>query len=327
MNLPPKEFVPVPHTALREFVHRAGQRVGLAAPRAELLADLLIANDLRGVFSHGTVQIATYARLLRDGVLNRDPQVSIARETPTSLLLDGDGGLGYFPAYDGTLALIEKVKSAGIGILLTRNHGHFGAAGIYSRLTLPHDLLAFVTSGHQLQLQPGRPLVTAAGGSPMSFSAPAGQEEHLVVDFGAIHDVHAGAPHGEEIARLAPAVVFRSLGLGAICQSWGGFLAGVPVDPDRAQPAFAGANQGSLVIAFRIDLFMSPEQFKREMDEYIQRVGQLQPLAGFEQSLLPGAIEARRAERFRAEGIPVGPAHRTRLEELAQELSLPVPWG
>lgn len=326
MNLPPQEFISVPHQALRQFVAAAATTVGLPVARAELLADLLTTNDLRGVFSHGTVQIATYARLMRDGILNSDPQVQVVRETPVSLLVDGDGGLGYFPAHDGTLALIEKARSQGMAILLTRNHGHFGAAGIYSRMTLDHDLLTFVTSGHQLDLQPGQPIFNAAGGSPMSFSTPTASEEALVLDFGAMHDLYASSPHRDEIAQKAPGSVFRAIGLGAICQSWGGFLAGVPVNPARAEREFSGANQGSMVITFRIDLFMSPDQFKQEMDEYVGQVRRLQPLPGFDATHLPGGIEAERRRKFEQEGIPVGVEHQQRLEELAEELSLAVPW-
>ncbi len=326
MNLPPTEFIAVPHQTLHQFVATAATTVGLPAARAELLADLLMTNDLRGVFSHGTVQIATYARLMRDGILNSDPQVEIVQQTPVSLLVDGDGGLGYFPAYDGTLALVEKAKAQGIAVLLTRNHGHFGAAGIYSRMTLDHDLLTFVTSGHQLDLEPGQPIFNAAGGSPMSFSAPTATEEALVLDFGAMHDLYASSPHRDEIAQKAPGIVFRSIGLGAICQAWGGFLAGVPVDPARAKREFSGANQGSLVITFRIDLFMSPTQFKQEMDEYVRQVRQLQPLDGFNESYLPGGVEAVRRKKHEQEGIPVGVEHRRHLEELAEELSIPLPW-
>jgi L-2-hydroxycarboxylate dehydrogenase (NAD+) len=326
MNLPPKEYVTIPHQDLHDFVTAAAQHVGLPAEKADLLATLLVANDLRGVFSHGTTQIATYARLMRDGILNNDPQVHVAKETPVSLLVDGDGGLGYFPAYEGTLRLIDKVKTQGIAVLLTRNHGHFGAAGIYSRLTLPHDLLTFVTSGHQLDLQAGQPIFNAAGGSPMSFSAPAGEENDLVLDFGAMHDLYASSPHRDEIARLAPGSVFRAIGMGAICQSWGGFLAGVPLDTERAQRAFSGANQGSLVMAFRIDLFLPPEQFKQEMDEYVRRVAQLQPLVGFDESHLPGGIEAAREKEFRSTGVPVGPEHKQRLTTLAEELGIGGPF-
>jgi LDH2 family malate/lactate/ureidoglycolate dehydrogenase len=311
---------------MQAFIAEAGRTVGLPLPKAALLANLLVTNDLRGVFSHGTWQMATYALLMRDGKLNADPQIHTVQETPVSLLVDGDGGLGYFPAYEGTLAMIEKVKAQGIAVLLTRNHGHFGAAGIYSRLTLGHDLLCFVTSGHQLNLSPGDPIYNSAGGSPMSFSAPTEAEDPLVLDFGAMHDLYASAPHRDEIARKTPGIVFRAIGMGAVCQSWGGFLAGVPADPARAQRRYEGANQGSLVFAFRIDLFMPPAQFKQEMDEYVRRVRALKPLEGFDEAYPAGGVEAARERAYRTEGIPVGPDHQKRLQTLADELGLAPPW-
>lgn len=326
MNLPPETYIRVAPQDMRAFVTQVCQVVGLPPNKAGLLAELLVANDLRGVFSHGTRQIATYARLMRDGRLNPQPEVRTVHETSASLLVDGDGGLGYFPAHEGTLALIEKVLEHGIAVLLTCNHGHFGAAGLYSRLTLPHDLLCFVTSGHQLALAPGKPVYAAAGGSPMSFSAPAAQEDDLVLDFGAMHDLYSSSPHRDEIARLAPGLVFRAIGMGAVCQAWGGLLARVPIDERRAVRAYPGANQGSLVIAFRIDLFLPAEQFKREMDEYVRQVRALEPLEGFEEAYLPGGVEAARERAYREQGIPVGPEHQERLEGLADELGVPVPW-
>jgi LDH2 family malate/lactate/ureidoglycolate dehydrogenase len=160
----------------------------------------------------------------------------------------------------------------------------------------------------------------------MSFSAPTHMEDPLVLDFGAMHDLYSDAPHRDEIARLAPGVVFRAIGLGAVCQAWGGLLAGVPIDAERASRTYAGANQGSLVIAFRIDLFMPPGQFKREMDEYVRRVRTLQPLEGFDEAYLPGGVEAARERGYRQEGIPVGPGHQERLQGLADELRLTAPW-
>lgn len=326
MNLPPSSFLRVPVAALKHLVYQLGLEAGLPDERALLLAELLSANDARGVFSHGTVQMATYARLLRDGTLNPNPTLTLARETPTSVLVDGDGGLGYFPSWEATERVMAKAKDAGIAVALTRNHGHFGAAGLYSRRTLSEDLLCFVTSGHQLQLTPGQDLATAGGGSPISFSAPAGEETSLLLDFGTMHDLYPGTPNRETVIQLAPGLFFRALGLAAVCQSWGGFLAGVPVDPARAQRVWPGANQGSLIIVFRIDLFAEPADFKREMDEYIRALRQLTPLAGFSQSHLPGGIEAVREAEFRALGVPVSEGHRQRLEAVSAEFGVTLPW-
>lgn len=326
MNSPPKTFVRVSYEDLKKFVVTAAQTVGLPDDKADLLATLLATNDLRGVFSHGTQQIATYAMLMRDGVLNAKPNVQVVKESPVSVLVDGDGGLGYFPAYEGTRLVVEKAKSQGIAVMQSRNHGHFGAAGIYARMALGHDLLMFVTSGHQLDLKPDASIFNAGGGSPMAFVAPTDQEDDFVLDFGAMHDLYGGSPYRAAIAKLAPAVVFRSIGLGAICQSWGGLLAGLAMDEERSEKDYQGANQGALVIAFRIDLFTEPARFKREMDLYVQKVRALTPLDGFDRAQLPGGPEAERERVYREEGIPVGDWHQKRLEKVADELGIDVPW-
>jgi len=327
MNLPPREFVRVSPAEMEAFIATSGRAVGLPQDKADLLARLLVGNDLRGVFSHGSRLMANYVPLMRDGALNSDPKVHVVRETEQSLLVDGDGGLGYFAAYEGTRLAIEKATAHGMAVVATRNHGHIGAAGIYARMTLEHDLLGFVTSGHQLQLEPGQPLTHAAGGSPFAFASPAEEEDSLVLDFGTMHDLYDGDAYHDDLVRMVPGLVFRHIGMGAICQSWGGFLAGVPFDPTRAKRRFAGAYQGSLLVAFRISLFTSPEQFKSEMDAYVRAVHDLKPLPGFQESYLPGGVEAAREREYGEEGIPIGREHRCALGEMASRLGLAVPWA
>lgn len=331
MNEPADDPVRIPHEELRAFVSTAAREAGLPEARAELLAELLATHDLRGVFSHGTRLIATYAgkgyaRQLRDGDLNPTPDVDVVRESPVSVLMDGDGGLGYFPAYEGTRRAIEKASERGMAAVATRNHGHFGAAGIYARQAVDRGLLAFVTSGHQLDLSPGDSIYSAAGGSPMAFGAPAAEEHPLVLDFGTMHDLYPSSPHRDEIAELAPGLVLRHVGMGAICQAWGGLLAGLDLDGPRDYQTYAGANQGALVVLFRSDLFTDPDRFEHEVDEYVRQVADLEPLEGFDRAMLPGGPEVEREREHRERGVPVDADHRSELEALGDALGIDVPW-
>lgn len=326
MNIPPETFVRVAAEDLQRFAGQLAEAAGMPPARAGLLAELLTANDLRGVVSHGTIQLATYVRLVAEGRLNPAPEPAVVRETPSSLLVDGDGGLGYFAAYEGTRRLVEKVTDSGIAVLVTRNHGHFGAAGLYARMTLDHDLLCFVTSGHQLDLTAGDPVFAAAGGSPMAFTAPTSAEPPVILDFGAMHDLYSDSPFRDEIAALTPGTVHRAIGMGAICQAWAGFLAGVPLDPSRASRTWSGANQGSMVIALKIELFLPAAQFKAEMDAYVRAVRSLNAFTPGQQAYLPGGIEAEREQSYRVEGVPVGEEHQAVLAAAAAELGVAVPW-
>jgi len=293
---------------LEIWVRAVARHAGLPEAHAGLLARLLVENDLRGVFSHGSSLMRRYTREIRRGDLNPKAEVRLVQEGPASLLMDGDGGLGYFPAHEGTLRLIDKVNSNGMAAMVTRNHGHIGAAGIYTRLTLGHDLIAFMTSGVQLHLQAGDPVYEAGGMSPMSFSAPGGSEPSLLLDCGVLHDFQGKAPpHRDQIAALAPGVALRAIGFGTICQAWGGLLSGLPADGARAQRARAAANQGSMLFACKISLFQDPVLFKREMDDYTRQVRQkLVPIPGTEGAFLPGGVEAERETTYKRDGIPLG---------------------
>lgn len=326
MNRPPERFQPVAAAELEAFARGALERAGMPGDQATLLASLLVLNDLRGVFSHGTTQLTAYIGHFRSGQLTPTPTVRVVGETPTSITVDGDGGLGYFPALTAAHQVSARAREHGIAMGLTRNHGHIGAAGIYARIPLQSGLFAYVTSGHQLHLQPGQTPLHAAGGSPMSFALPTGEEPPFVLDFGAIHDMYPHSPHVEELIRLAPGTVLRSIGLGNVCQALGGFLAGVPLDPADARRPWPGANQGSFMIAVDPRIFMPLEQFTREMDAYCRAIRSLTPLTGFETARHAGEVEAEREAAYRERGIPMSPEQVAALRTLADDLELVAPF-
>ncbi len=328
MNRVPADGIPVSPGALRDLVRALAESAGMATEQASLLADLLVQNDLRGVFSHGSRQIATYARLMRDGRLNPRPQVQVLNESPATVLLDGDAGLGYFPSWEAAHRLVAKAREVGVGVGVTRHHGHFGAAGLYTRVAAAAGLIGYDTSGHQLLLQPGQGQIQAAGGSPMSFAIPAGAEPPLVLDFGAIHDLYnITEARQREMLEHLPSTLYRSFGLGTVCQVLGGFLAGVPLDEARAVKAFPGANQGALFVFIDPARFIDPAILAREVDEYHRVVAQLEPFAGTERATLPGRLEWERERQWATEGVPVGSRHREELAEVAAEFGVPVPWS
>jgi LDH2 family malate/lactate/ureidoglycolate dehydrogenase len=212
----------------------------------------------------------------------------------------------------------------------TRNHGHFGAAGIYSRVPVAAGQIAYVTSGHHLELSPGGNIRAVAGGSPMSFGVPAGGEPPLVLDFGAMHDLYGDSPTVQTIIREAPGIVFRNIGEGSVCQSLGGFLAGVPFGPEdpsaEHMERWSGANQGSLMIALSVERFLSPEIFAGRMDRYARQARQMEPLPGFDQARLAGGLEWGREREWAETGVPVGQRHREALLRAGERVGVPPPF-
>jgi L-2-hydroxycarboxylate dehydrogenase (NAD+) len=325
MNIPPspQHAIHIPAPKLQSYVAALFEAIGMPAESTALLAELLVLNDLRGVVSHGTRQVPAYIDHFRAGRLNPRARPEVVTETPVTLTVAGDGGLGYFAASLAARRVVEKAAAQGLAAAVTRDHGHIGAAGLYARQGLPQNLIMYVTSGHQLYLEPGRPFTDAAGGSPMAFAIPAGDQPPLVLDFGAVHDLYEHSPHRRQLFDMAPGLVFRSIGLGAVCQALGGLLAGVPIDPARTERAYPGANQGALLIALDPGCFISRETFVREMEEYVARARQLTPMPGYEATHLPGGLEWERERQWAESGPPLSAAHLEKLQALGRELQVP----
>ena len=133
MNSPPDKFIRVPSDQLYQFAATCLRTAGLRVNHAEQVAELLTNADLRGVRSHGTRQLNPYCQHLRDKVINPEPNPKVIKETDNTVLIDGDGGLGYTPMMMATELALNKAAEKGIAVGATCHIGHYGAAGHYVR--------------------------------------------------------------------------------------------------------------------------------------------------------------------------------------------------
>src|SRR5438093_6969856 len=116
MNIPPspQDAFHIPAPALRAYVAALFEAVGMPGEDAALLAELLVRNDLRGVFSHGTRQVPAYVDHFRAGRLNPRAHPEVVAETPVTLSVAGDGGLGYFAASLAARQVVAKATAQGL---------------------------------------------------------------------------------------------------------------------------------------------------------------------------------------------------------------------
>jgi LDH2 family malate/lactate/ureidoglycolate dehydrogenase len=327
MNIPPREALHVPVDDLRTLCTTLFQRAGVPPADADLITDLLIDTDLRGVLSHGTQTVNGYCRSFLNGSLNPTPTVQVIAETATTVLVDGDGGLGHLAAQRMTEAVIAKAKAQGIAAGTTRYHGHFGSAGKYVRQALRQGCVAWCVSGYDVQPAPGSPLWGSLGNPPLCFGVPGGEGPPMIVDMGAIFFFDPPETLAEGFTRN-PAAYFKCLGLAATAHLWGGLLAGTTQPGySAAERRFPGAVYGSFLSALDVARFVPLESFQAEVDRLLTAVGQLQPMPGYDRAYLPGGLEWEHEQEWSQRGIPLGPAHQRALEALAAELGVAVPWG
>jgi LDH2 family malate/lactate/ureidoglycolate dehydrogenase len=326
MNIPPKEFIRVPVEALHSLSVALLERSGVPAADARTISDLLIDTDLRGVWSHGTNYLNYYCTYFLNGMLNPRPKLRIVNESPTTVIVDGDGGIGHLAAQRMTELVIAKAKVQGVAVGTTRNHGHIGSAGKYVRQAVRRNCAAWCTSGSITQKGWKESVYDSMGDPPVCFGVPGGKGPPVIPDMGArfFYD-----PPGKFAKRFAihPSAYFKSLGLAAMSHLLSVGLSGMPlVWRGRAKLKYAGASQGSFLCVIDIARFRPVGKFRAEVDRLTSYVGTLRPMPGYKKANLPGRLEWEHERDYTRRGIPVGRAHQKSLEQIAKELGVPVPW-
>ena len=281
-NVPPISGTRVPAEVMRSFVGELFAQVGMIPERCAEMADYLVRSDLRCVFSHGTSAAPGYALEMREGRVNPLPDVRLVEDTASATVVDGDGGLGCFPTHEAMQITIRKALNTGTAAATTTNHYHFGAAGTWSRIALEHDCIGLALSSNRFAVNEERTVLDAVTHGPLSIAIPAGEQPAFVFDGGGMH-----VPYTQERFLESPAVFFKALGLNAAVTILGGLLAGIYRREIVESQKKWTSNQGAFLAVFNVSHFMPVDDFKAEMDRYIEDVSKTTRLPGTEQASLP----------------------------------------
>jgi LDH2 family malate/lactate/ureidoglycolate dehydrogenase len=316
VNVPPAVFTRVPPAVLHDYAYAMLRHIDMPEDQAKLLARLLVDSDLRGIHSHGTWQLPRYVSEITSGGLNLRPDIRVLSDSPAVTVIDGDGGLGYTPAWMATQAAIRKALATGLGAATTRHHGHFGAAGHYSRACAAAGCIGIAASAVRHLPAPGSCIWWAPSAPPISIAIPAGDQPPLVPDMGVyLTEVNPGNL-AEKFPQM-PDAFFKLLGFGAVTQILGGQLAGVYDYPPADRPQYQAANQGTFVLAMNIAHFLPPAEFRRQMERFVGLCRSMEPFPGAKQTELPGGFEWQREKDYARDGVPVSPDQRKALDQAA----------
>ncbi|MCL4860793.1 MAG: Ldh family oxidoreductase [Caldilineaceae bacterium] len=335
MNRPPEEFVRVQEERLLNFAIACFEKAGLAHDHAATISRLLVNSDLRGVRSHGTRTVNGYCLAFEQGRLNPSPEIRLVHETPTAVVIEGDGTLGYLPMVRATEQAIAKAKEVGLGMGLVRYIGHYGSAGHYARMCMEAGCIGFSVQGYRNQGQQktdgGGPNPDAHlgyfGNPPICFAIPSGDEPPVVLDAATciLADNQRG-PEYEALFSMIPAAFFKSIGYGAVATLMGGGLTGFTLS-DESWQRWSAARHGGMVLAIDIESVVPEALFRAETDRLARDVRtHYRPMPGNDRARLPGAVEEEIFAQHRREGIRYGEMEQENARAVSARLGVPLPW-
>lgn len=351
-----KEENRVPFAILKNFCQQAYMKVGVPAEEAEIVADLLVRSDLRGVETHGVTRLPIYIQRLQKGYVRKVSQISVTKEKGATAYLDAQGSMGHIAAYRAMEKAIEKAEKYGIGWTSVKDSGHFGVAGLFPMLALKKDFIGYVCSNSAPMMFPWGGRERIIGNNPLAYALPAQEYQPVVLDF-SLSVVSSGKlilcrKKGEKIplgwafdkdglptddpyagyeggGSLAPVGGHKGYGLVLVHEMLTAVLTGgkwtknikslYEEDPSGIQGTCHS------FMALDPECFIGREEFKKNMDAYIKSIKESQRASGVEEILVPGEPEYRTEQKFLKEGIPLAPNTSRDLAELAASLGLSWP--
>ncbi|MGQ9627294.1 MAG: Ldh family oxidoreductase [Anaerolineae bacterium] len=168
--------------ALKDFCAKVFEALGVWPDDAAITADVLVAADLRGIDSHGAARLRRYVNGLRQGIMLARPEIKTLHETATTALIDGGAGLGHPIGVRAMKLAIGKAKEMGAGFVAVRNSNHYGIAGYYAMMALPHEFIGISMTNSELLVVPTFGRDAMLGTNPIAVAIPAGKERPFVLD-------------------------------------------------------------------------------------------------------------------------------------------------
>jgi len=316
---------------LRGLVEERLTEVGLNAPHAKMVADVLVHADLRGVRSHGVIRTEHYTTRIKAGSLNVNPTFTIEELRPGAAVLNADAGMGHVACFEAMDKSIEIAKDSGIAMVGVKNGSHCGALSYFVLHAVSKGMIGMAVTHTDKCVAPFGGARPFFGTNPIAFGFPTNKHNPVVLDmatsntaFGKI--LHAkeqgtdipsdwgidenGAPTTDpnQVRALVPFGGPKGYGLALVIDVLCGVLMGAKFGPhitamygDYDKPR----ELASLMIAIDPSTFTSAEGFRAQMDAMVDEL-HVQPTApGYEKVLAPGELEVMRYEENMKKGVPV----------------------
>jgi LDH2 family malate/lactate/ureidoglycolate dehydrogenase len=357
-------MVYVSRRSLEELCAGIFTSLGLPPAEAEDSAEILVSADARGIRSHGLARIKRYADGIRAGHIRGGTAPLVLRETPLSLVLDAQGGMGLSLSKHSMERVIDMAAAAGIGVCSIRNSNHFGIAGYYSEMAARRDMIGIAMTNTAALGVPTFAREAMFGTNPIAFAAPGLGGDLFSLDMATTTvtrgKIEVAAREGTPLSpgwavgtdgrstagavRLLEDMLYQRGGgllpLGGEGTALGGHKGyGLAVMVDilcalSSGGIFGGAVMDSEItsarvchffMALRIDLFRDPEDFKRDISRMLGELRSLKPAEGAQRVYYAGLREQEAEARCETEGVPLADEVWKTLSETAAALGVPLP--
>lgn len=316
---------------LKTLVVNKLTEANVSEEHAEVVADVLIHADLRGVSSHGVLRTEHYVKRMKEGGMNPNPEFKIEDRGKTAALFDGDNGMGHVITKNAMDKAIDLAKKNGIGMVGIVNSSHCGALSYFAEQAAKEEVVSMVMTHTDSAVVPFGGSEPYFGTNPIAYGFPAKNHKPIVLDMATSNVALGKVLHAREtgksipgnwgvdangksvtdpnlVKNLLPIGGPKGYGLALTVDVFSGILTGSAFGTNISTMYGDYKNYrrlGHVILTVDPGLFIEKEEFLANIDQMIDELHNLKPAEGFNSVMVPGEPEQKKEEERRVSGIPV----------------------
>jgi len=337
--------------ALRSLTTRLAVAAGVRPGDAEIFARIVVDADLHGVSTHGVSRLSIYLERINRELIDPRAEIAVERNASCVLALDASNGMGQIQAVKALDMLLPLARQHGVAAATIRNSQHFGALSYYCNRAAEEGMILLAMTNCEPAMSPAGGYEAFFGTNPVAASFPTGKSFHVQIDLStsivargniiAANKKKEPIPEGWALDRdgqpttdaqeaLLGTVLtmagHKGYALALMVEAFSGVLSGAAIGDsigsmyknlDRKQDV------GHFFCLFNIAAFLDLDEFKRRMDETIERLKSGKKRPGVEEILVPGERSSRCAAMNSVIGVSVTEETIQELEQWCKRLGVP----
>ena len=339
----------ISHSELIDFCIRILQAAGVPPHKASITATSLVASNLRGVDSHGIQLLPFYLDQLLAGEVDPHADGQVISENGACLLFDAQSSLGQWVADVCCGHAIRLARANGLGLVISRNSNHFGAAAWWAQKMRAAGQIGIVMCNASPIVPPWQGKEGRMGTNPICMSVPGPWLLDMATTTVAAGRIFKAFINGQpeipagwafdsegvpttETARaykgmLMPLGGYKGSGLAMmveiLCSVLSGGLMSTEIGGIRQRGRKVGNSQ--LFLAIDIEHFMPVEEFTARVEKLVALMKSTPAAPGYDEVMVAGDPEWRTEAERREKGIPIADGNWDSLVKAAARVNVPAP--
>jgi LDH2 family malate/lactate/ureidoglycolate dehydrogenase len=347
-------YIRMPVISAEELTAWAAQMLEAARfpePKARLVADVLVAANLRGVDSHGVQLLPYYIEQVERGDMDPHADGRVASESGGCLVYDGGNGVGAHIASACCGHAVRLAKKHGIAMVAARDSNHFGAAAYWGQKISGAGMIGMVMCNASPIVAPWQGKQPRLGTNPICVALPGPWLLDMATTTVAANRIWKALMNGEETIPAGwamdsegtpttdtdaavrglpmPLGGYKGSGLAMMAEILCAVLSGGAMSTEVGGIRIHGkpTRVSQAFLAIDVSRFLPLEEFTGRVERLVKTVKSSAPAKGYHEVLVAGDPEWRAEAARRRDGIPVGEGTWESLTQTAERLGVAMPVG